>query len=52
LFGYLVKGAYDTGRFPIDPSIATAAFVPLAAFSIWWTVRSIRKRHISVEGED
>jgi uncharacterized membrane-anchored protein len=52
LFGYLVKGAHDTGKLPIDPSIATAAFVPIAAVSIWWTVRSIRLRHISGEGED
>jgi uncharacterized membrane-anchored protein len=52
LFGYLVKGAHDSGKLPIDPSIATAIFVPIAAFSIWWTVRSIRLRHISGEGED
>jgi uncharacterized membrane-anchored protein len=52
LFGYLVKGAHDSGKLPIDPSIATALFVPIAAFSIWWTVRSIRLRHISGEGED
>ena len=50
LFGYLVKAAYDTGRLPVETSIVTAAFVPIAAFAIWWTVRSIRKRHIA--GED
>jgi len=49
LFGYLVKGLHDTGRLPVDPSVATAAFVPIAAFSIWWTVRSIRKKHIADE---
>jgi hypothetical protein len=32
------------------PSIVTAAFVPIAALAIWWTVRRIRKKHIT--GED
>jgi uncharacterized membrane-anchored protein len=50
LFGYLVKAAHDSGRMEIEPSIVTAAFVPVAAFVIWWTVRGIRKRHIA--GED
>ena len=47
LFGYLAKAAHDSGTMSIDPSIVTAAFVPIAAFSIWWTVRSIRKKHIA-----
>ena len=50
LFGYLVKAAHDSGKLTIEPSIVTAAFVPIAAFAIWWTVRSIRKKHIA--GED
>jgi uncharacterized membrane-anchored protein len=50
LFGYLVKAAGETGRLPVDPTYVTAAFVPIAAFSIWWTVRSIRNKHIA--GED
>ena len=50
LFGYLVKAAHDGGRMPVEPSIVTAAFVPIAAFAIWWTVRSIRRKHIA--GED
>ncbi|WP_291860931.1 DUF3422 domain-containing protein [Bradyrhizobium sp.] len=50
LFGYLVKAAYDSGRLAVEPSIATAAFVPVAALAIWWTVRSIRKRNVA--GED
>ena len=50
LFGYLVKAAHDSGRLGIEPSIVTAAFVPIAAFAIWWTVRGIRKKHIA--GED
>ena len=49
LFGYLVKAAHDSGRMHIEPSIVTAAFVPVAAFGIWWTVRSIRRRHVADE---
>jgi uncharacterized membrane-anchored protein len=49
LFGYLVKAAHDSGQLTLEPSIATAAFVPIAAFSIWWTVRSIRRKHIASE---
>jgi uncharacterized membrane-anchored protein len=52
LFSYLVKAFSETGRLPVDPSVAIALFVPVAAFSIWWTVRSIRKKHIAGEGED
>ena len=36
----------------VEPSIVTAAFVPIAALSIWWTVRRIRKKHIAGEGSD
>jgi uncharacterized membrane-anchored protein len=50
LFGYLAKAAHDSGQLPIEPSIATAAFVPVAALAIWWTIRRIRKKHIV--GED
>jgi len=50
LLGYLVKAAHDSGRMTIEPSIVTAAFVPVAAFAIWWTVRRIRKKHTA--GED
>lgn len=50
LFGYLVKAGHDSGRLHIEPSIVTAAFIPLAALTIWWTVRRIRKKHIA--GED
>jgi uncharacterized membrane-anchored protein len=46
LFGYLVKGAHDEGV-PIDTSLATALFVPVAVLAIWWLVRRIRRRHIS-----
>jgi uncharacterized membrane-anchored protein len=50
LFSYLVKAAHDSGGLVLEPSIVTAAFVPLAALSIWWTVRRIRRKHIT--GED
>lgn len=50
LFGYLVKAAHDSGRMMTEPSIVTAAFVPIAALAIWWTVRQIRKKNIA--GED
>ncbi len=46
LFGYLVKGAHDAGV-RIEPSFATALFVPLAVLGIWWVVRRIRRRHIA-----
>jgi len=46
LFGYLVKGAHDSGLVRIDPSLLTGAFVPVAVLLVWWVVRRIRKRHI------
>jgi uncharacterized membrane-anchored protein len=46
LFGYLVKGAHDTGLLRVDPSLVTGAFVPVAVLLVWWIVRRIRKRHI------
>jgi len=49
LFSYLVKAAHETGRLLVEPSIVTAAFVPIAALVIWWTVRSIRRAHIARE---
>jgi uncharacterized membrane-anchored protein len=49
LFGYLVKGAHDSGLVHVEPSYATAAFVPFAVLFIWWLVRRIRKRHIAGE---
>jgi uncharacterized membrane-anchored protein len=48
LFGYVVKGAHDAGLH-IDPTLATAAFVPFAVLAIWWVVRRIRSRHIGRE---
>jgi uncharacterized membrane-anchored protein len=48
LFGYLVKGLHDEGV-PVDISLATALFVPVAVLAIWWTVRRIRRKHIRGE---
>jgi len=49
LFGYFAKAAHDSGRLHVEPSISTAAFVPFAALAIWWTVRRIRRSHVSGE---
>jgi uncharacterized membrane-anchored protein len=49
LFGYLVKAAHDSHQLTIEPSIVTAAFVPIAAITIWWVVRRIRSKHITRE---
>jgi len=46
LFSYLVAGAQHAGL-PIQPSYATAAFVPLAVLAVWWVVRRIRRRHFA-----
>jgi uncharacterized membrane-anchored protein len=48
LFGYLVKGLHDEGV-PVDISLATALFVPVAVLAIWFVVRRIRRRHITDE---
>ncbi len=46
LFGYLVKGLHDSGVVRVDPTLTTAAFVPVAVLFVWWVVRRIRSRHI------
>jgi uncharacterized membrane-anchored protein len=46
LFGYVVKGAHDSGFSRVDPSLVTGMFVPVAVLLVWWIVRRIRKRHI------
>ena len=50
LFGYLVKAAHDTGRLGIEPNYVIAAFVPIAALTIWSVVRRIRAKHVGNEG--
>lgn len=49
LFGYLMKGLHDKGV-PVDPTLASALFVPVAVLAIWWTVRRIRRKHIAGAG--
>jgi uncharacterized membrane-anchored protein len=46
LFAYLVKGLHDTHALPVDPTLATGIFVPVALVLVWWVVRRIRSRHI------
>ena len=46
LFGYIIKGVHDEGV-PIDISLATALFVPVAVLAIWFVVRRIRHRTIA-----
>jgi uncharacterized membrane-anchored protein len=50
LFVYIVHGANDAGL-RISPSLATAAFVPVAVLLIWWIVRRIRRRHVEAGPE-
>ncbi|MBI5321892.1 DUF3422 domain-containing protein [Bradyrhizobium sp.] len=45
LFGYLAKGAHDSGLH-VEPSLATAAFVPIAVGVIWIVIHNIRTRHL------
>ena len=47
LFGYFVKAAQEAGVLRIEPSYATAAFVPLAVLGVWLLVRRIRRKHIA-----
>ena len=50
LFGYLAKGAHD-GGLHVEPSLATALFVPVAVAVVWIVTRSIRKRHLKHDGD-
>jgi uncharacterized membrane-anchored protein len=46
LFAYLMKGLSDEGV-PVNVTVATALFVPVAVLAIWFVVRRIRRRHIT-----
>ena len=46
LFGYLMKGLHDEGV-PVNITLATALFVPVAVLTIWWMIRRIRRKHIA-----
>jgi uncharacterized membrane-anchored protein len=48
LFGHVAEGLHEQGL-PIDTTVATALFVPVAVLAIWWTVRRIRQKHIAGE---
>jgi uncharacterized membrane-anchored protein len=45
LFGYLAKGAHD-GGVHVEPSLATAFFVPVAVGAVWIVTHRIRRRHL------
>src|SRR5581483_10381354 len=45
LFGYLAKGAHDA-VLHVEPSYATAVFVPIAIGVIWIITHNIRRRHL------
>jgi uncharacterized membrane-anchored protein len=48
LFGYLAKGAHD-GGLHVEPSLATALFVPVAVGLVWIITHRIRQRHLKHE---
>ncbi|MGX4769204.1 DUF3422 domain-containing protein [Bradyrhizobium guangdongense] len=48
LFGYLAKGAHD-GGLHVEPSLATALFVPVAVGMVWIVTGTIRRRHLKHE---
>ena len=50
LFGYLVKAGHETGRLSVEPNYIIAGFVPVAALTIWFIVRRIRRKHVNDEG--
>lgn len=43
LFGYIAKGAKDSGWLKLDPGVVTALFVPVALLGVWAAVRRIRR---------
>jgi len=44
LFSYLAKALEKLGL-PVESGLLTGLSVPVAVLSIWWVVRSIRRRH-------
>jgi uncharacterized membrane-anchored protein len=48
LFHYLLEGLHEKGV-PVDVTLASAIFVPVAILGIWFLVRRIRKKHIGGE---
>ncbi|WP_425467745.1 DUF3422 family protein [Phreatobacter stygius] len=50
LLGYLFKGAKDAGLTSIDPTVATAAALPVVILAVAWLVRRIRRSHADPDG--
>jgi uncharacterized membrane-anchored protein len=48
LFHYVMEGAHAKGL-PVNVTLATALFVPVAIAMIWLVVRGIRKKHVGGE---
>ncbi|MFA6267527.1 MAG: DUF3422 domain-containing protein [Pseudolabrys sp.] len=48
LFHYVMEGAHAKGL-PVNTTLATALFVPVAILLIWLVVRGIRKKHVGGE---
>lgn len=46
LGAYLFKGLHDAQLMRVDPSLATAALVPVVILGVAWVVRRIRRRHM------
>jgi uncharacterized membrane-anchored protein len=44
IFHHVFEGAHQAG-IHVDPTIATAILIPFIAGFVWWTVRSIRRKH-------
>ena len=42
---YVIKGMKDSGLINVDPSVATAALVPVVVLFVWWVVHRIRLSH-------
>jgi len=49
LFGYVAKAVHEAHLLPFDPAYMIASFIPVAALSIWLTVRRIRQHHMQHE---
>ena len=47
LFHHLIEAAHHARLWKYEPVYATAAFVPLAAGALWFTVKRIRRKHLS-----
>ncbi len=50
LLGYLFKGAKDAHLVTFDPTVATAAALPLVVLAVAWLVRRIRRSHGDPDG--